>query len=78
MVQREPPVATYMYARPVIPGWPFPRPRPAIDIMLDGPDLSRGIPILSCNRYHYVRVTKILEYIKLGNFFERGLQMWWR
>jgi hypothetical protein len=68
-----------LYQRPVliIPGWPFPTPRPPFTIMLNGPDPSKGIPIQSRNKYrYYLRVTKILEFLTFDNSFELGLEMW--
>ncbi len=68
-----------LYQRPVIviPSWPFPIPGPPLTFMLNGPDPAKGIPIQSRNRYrHYLRVTKILEFLTFGISFELGLQMW--
>jgi hypothetical protein len=61
-----------LYQRPTI-RIPFPTPR---TIILPPPNPANGIPVQAISRYrYYLRITRILENITLGNSFELGLQM---
>jgi hypothetical protein len=61
-----------LYQRPTI-RIPFPTPQ---TIMLPPPNPANGIPVQAIGNYrYYLRVTKILENITLGNSFQLGLQM---
>ncbi|KAH7114687.1 hypothetical protein EDB81DRAFT_920776 [Dactylonectria macrodidyma] len=66
-----------LYQRPTIriPFPPFPR-GPGTTIMLPPPNPANGIPVQAISKYrYYLRVTKILENVTIGNSFELGLQM---
>ncbi|KAL7916694.1 hypothetical protein GGI35DRAFT_466230 [Trichoderma velutinum] len=66
-----------LYQRPTTRiAFPFPPGRPGTTIMLPPPNPANGIPIQAISRYrYYLRVTKILENVTVGNSFELGFQM---